>query len=82
VSLAAPAIDRPQGAAADRPRVARGSPGCAARHASEVDEAYFLGRMKASQAMAEAAGDALAKLVHFDLAGRYSIAARRAAARR
>jgi hypothetical protein len=40
-----------------------------------MDETYFLGRMRESQAMAWAAKSATAKLIHFDLAGRYSAAA-------
>jgi hypothetical protein len=45
-----------------------------------MDQQYFLGRMEDSLAMAWAAKSARAKLVHFDLAGRYSVAAARAAA--
>lgn len=39
------------------------------------DEGYFVRRMQASVAAAEAAADSLARLIHFDLAGRYSVAA-------
>jgi hypothetical protein len=74
------AREAPQSAAAQRPQhLARSTRARGARHEAEVDEAYFLGRMRAAQATAEAAADAVARLVHFDLAGRYSIAARRAA---
>lgn len=40
-----------------------------------MDQNYFLGRMNESLAMAKAAESAVAKLIHFDLAGRYSVAA-------
>lgn len=43
--------------------------------AAGEDETYFIRRMHASVALAGAAADSLAKLVHFDLAGRYSVAA-------
>ena len=46
-----------------------------------TDQAYFLGRMAASVATAEAEANAVAKLIQFELAGRYSVAAARAAAR-
>lgn len=45
-----------------------------------MDQDYFLGRMRESLAMAWGAKSSRAKLVHFDLAGRYSVAAARAAA--
>lgn len=82
MSAPPPTLERPRIGAADWPRLARRAVGRGARHEAEVDEAYFLGRMRASLANAEASADAVAKLVHFDLAGRYSIEARRAAARR
>jgi hypothetical protein len=83
MSAALSAPESAPSAAAQRPRhLARRTLARGARHEAEVDEAYFLGRMRAAHAMAEAAADAVAKLVHFDLAGRYSIAARRAAGRR
>ena len=46
-----------------------------------MDEAYFLERMRASLAMAMArnASNSPARLVHFDLAGRYGVAAAQAA---
>lgn len=44
----------------------------------ETEQAYFLRRMRASVAMAEAASSAMAKLAHFELAGRYSAAAAQA----
>ena len=44
-----------------------------------MDQSYFLGRMNESLAMAGAAKSGAAKLVHFDLAGRYSVAANAAA---
>ncbi len=47
-----------------------------------ADRDYFAGRMRASLAMAEAATNSIAKLIHFDLAGRYSIAAAKAGASR
>ena len=39
------------------------------------DVGYFVRRMQASVAAAEAAADSLARLIHFELAGRYSLAA-------
>lgn len=39
------------------------------------EQAYFLERMRASLAMAVAAAGTAAKLIHYDLAGRYSVAA-------
>jgi hypothetical protein len=44
-----------------------------------MDEAYYIGRMHASLAMAHNAVASAAKLIHFDLAGRYSVAAAMAA---
>jgi hypothetical protein len=44
-----------------------------------MDEAYLMGRMRASLEMARNAADAVARLIHFDLAGRYSVAAAMAA---
>lgn len=38
-------------------------------------ELYFIGRMQASVAQAQASSDALARLAYFELAGRYSVAA-------
>jgi hypothetical protein len=46
-----------------------------------MEQDYFTGRMRASLAMAEAAAGAVAKLIHFELAGRYSVAAVQAEAR-
>lgn len=43
--------------------------------ATAADEDYFLARMAASVASAQAAATSIAKLAHFELAGRYSIAA-------
>lgn len=43
-----------------------------------MDEIYFLGRMHASLAMARNAASSAARLVHLDLAGRYSVAAAQA----
>jgi hypothetical protein len=40
-----------------------------------ADEGYYIGRMAESLARAGQAADSLAKLVHYDLAGRYSVAA-------
>ena len=40
-----------------------------------VEQIYFLGRMRDTLAMAKASGSSMAKLIHFDLAGRYSVAA-------
>lgn len=40
-----------------------------------TDEGYFTGRMLASVARAAASADSLAKLAHYELAGRYSLAA-------
>jgi hypothetical protein len=39
------------------------------------DEDYFLSRMEASLASARAAAGSIARLAHFELAGRYSVAA-------
>ena len=38
-----------------------------------MDKAYWLSRKCASLAAARAADDSIARLVHFDLAGRYSV---------
>lgn len=40
-----------------------------------MDEAYFIGRMRASLEMAQNAAGSTARLIHFELAGRYSVAA-------
>jgi hypothetical protein len=72
----------PSGAAQRPQRLAGRTQVRGARHEAAVDEAYFLARMRAAHAMAETAADAVAKLVHIELAGRYSIAARRTAGRR
>src|SRR3954454_17156998 len=45
-----------------------------------MEQAYWLGRKRASVANARHAGGAEARLVHLDLAGRYSIKAAAAAA--
>lgn len=45
-----------------------------------MDESYFICRMRASLEMARKAAGSAARLIHFDLAGRYSIAATAAAA--
>ena len=45
-----------------------------------MEQAYFICRMRASLDMARAAAGSAARLIHFDLAGRYSIAALTAAA--
>jgi hypothetical protein len=45
-----------------------------------MEQAYWLGRKRASVANARRAGGAEARLVHLDLAGRYSIKAAAAAA--
>lgn len=47
----------------------------AAKERALADENYFEGRMHASVALAEASADSTARLVHFELAGRYSVAA-------
>lgn len=44
-----------------------------------MDEAYYIARMRASLAMAHNAAGSAARLIHFDLAGRYSVAAAMAA---
>lgn len=44
-----------------------------------MDEAYFICRMRASLEMARKAAGSAARLIHFELAGRYSIAATAAA---
>lgn len=40
-----------------------------------MDEAYLIGRMRASLAMARKATESAARLIHLELAGRYSLAA-------
>lgn len=40
-----------------------------------MDRAYFLCRMQASLAMAQRAKESAARLIHLELAGRYSLAA-------
>lgn len=40
-----------------------------------MDKTYWIGRKRASQAMANAAASAEARLIHLDLAGRYSVKA-------
>lgn len=40
-----------------------------------ANEGYFIGRMSASVARAAASADSLARLVHYELAGRYAVAA-------
>lgn len=47
----------------------------AAKERAPADESYFVGRMHASVALAQASADSTARLVHFELAGRYSVAA-------
>ena len=44
-----------------------------------MDEAYLIGRMRASLAMSRNAVGSAARLIHLDLAGRYSVAAQRVA---
>jgi hypothetical protein len=45
-----------------------------------MEQAYWLGRKRASAANARGAGSAEARLAHLDLAGRYSVKAAAAAA--
>jgi hypothetical protein len=40
-----------------------------------MEQAYWLGRKRASMKLAEAASNSIARLVHYDLAGRYSLKA-------
>lgn len=40
-----------------------------------MDKAYWIGRKRAAMAMARAARSAEARLIHYDLAGRYSVKA-------
>jgi len=40
-----------------------------------MDKAYWIGRKRAAIAMARAATSAEARLIHYDLAGRYSVKA-------
>ena len=47
-----------------------------------MEQSYWLGRMRASAANARGAESSRARLVHFDLAGRYSVMAAQAAAAR
>lgn len=52
------------------------SVGCdAVLEKARADELYFTGRMLASVARARASADSLARLAHYELAGRYSVAA-------
>lgn len=41
----------------------------------DMDEAYLIARMQASLAMARKAAGSAARLIHFELAGRYGLAA-------
>lgn len=45
-----------------------------------MDQTYWLGRKRAAAAMARGAGSSRARLVHLDLAGRYSVKAAACAA--
>ncbi len=45
----------------------------AAYQGDMMDKAYWIGRKRAAIAMARAATSAEARLVHYDLAGRYSV---------
>lgn len=47
----------------------------AERGQGRADEDYFLSRMHGSVARAGLSTDSIAKLVHYELAGRYSVAA-------
>ena len=47
-----------------------------------MEQSYWLRRMRASGANARSAGSSRARLIHFDLAGRYSVMAAHAAAER
>ena len=47
-----------------------------------MGQSYWLGRMRASAANARVAESSRARLIHFDLAGRYSVMAAQAAAER
>jgi hypothetical protein len=47
-----------------------------------MEQSYWLERMRASGANARGAESSRARLIHFDLAGRYSVMAARAAAAR
>ena len=40
-----------------------------------MDKAYWIGRQTAANAMARGASDAKVRLIHYELAGRYSIKA-------
>ena len=40
-----------------------------------MDKEYWIGRKRAAMAMARAATDSEARLIHYDLAGRYSVRA-------
>jgi hypothetical protein len=40
-----------------------------------MDKRYWIGRKRAAMAMARAASSAEARLIHYDLAGRYSVKA-------
>ena len=42
-----------------------------------MDQAYWLSRMQASKVMARGATDSEARLIHYELAGRYSVKAAR-----
>jgi hypothetical protein len=43
-----------------------------------MEQAYWLSRMRASKVMARDAADAEARLIHYELAGRYSVKAAQA----
>jgi hypothetical protein len=51
-----------------------GSADPAADGQASADARYFAGRMHASVARAEASANSIARLIHFELAGRYSVA--------
>lgn len=63
------------------PQFAQVQPAASVRAEREdSDHSYFLRRMHAAVAMARAAASSTARLIHFDLAGRYSVMAARARA--
>jgi hypothetical protein len=51
----------------------------AAGEVSHMDKKYWIGRKRSALAMARGASSAEVRLIHYDLAGRYSVMAARAA---
>lgn len=62
-------------------RVTERHPSCPRSQEMIVEKAYWLGRKRASLKLAQNATDSEARLIHYDLAGRYSVKAAEAGAR-